>query len=131
MNELFHKFASKVATITGSPTAFVAAITTVIIWWFLGPTYGYSNTWQLFINTGTTIVTFLMVFLIQNTQSRDSKAVHLKLDELLKTDKKARPVMVDVEDLSDEELEKLQKEFKALHDHYTNELTKRRKTVAI
>jgi len=78
--------------------------------------FGYSDTWQLVINTGTTIVTFLMVFLIQNTQNRDAKAIHLKLDELIKGVTGARTGMVDLEDMSDEELEKLQKEFRRLHE---------------
>ena len=129
MNEVFHKFASKIAHFAGSPTTFVLAIAMVGIWWFLGPTFDYSATWQLVINTITTIVTFLMVFLIQNTQNRDSKAVHLKLDELLKTDKGARAGIVDVEDMSDDELEKLRLEFKSLHDHYAKELFKRGKPI--
>lgn len=130
MNEVFHKISSKIASAAGAPITFILAISAVIIWWFMGPTFDYSNTWQLFINTGTTIITFLMVFLIQNTQNRDSKAVHLKLDELLKTDKGARAGIVDVEEMSDEELEKLRQEFKKLHDHYAKELFKRGKTVS-
>jgi low affinity Fe/Cu permease len=129
MNELFHKFSSKISALAGAPATFFIAITFIIFWWFMGPTFDYSNTWQLFINTGTTIVTFLMVFLIQNTQTRDSKAVHLKLDELLKTDKGARAGIVDVEDMSDDELEKLRLEFKKMHDHYAKELFKRGKPI--
>lgn len=89
----------------------------------------YSNTWQLIINTATTIITFLMVFLIQNTQNRDSKAVHLKLDELLKATKGARTGLVDIEELSDEELEDLYNEFRGLHELYSKELTKRGKKI--
>jgi low affinity Fe/Cu permease len=129
MNEIFHKFASKIAQLAGAPATFVLAVSMVIIWMLTGPTFGYSTTWQLVINTLTTIATFLMVFLIQNTQNRDSKAVHLKLDELLKTDKGARAGIVDVEDMSDDELEKLRLEFKHLHDHYAKELFKRGKPV--
>jgi low affinity Fe/Cu permease len=129
MNEVFHKFSSRISTLAGAPATFFIAITFVIVWWFMGPTFDYSNTWQLFINTGTTIITFLMVFLIQNTQTRDSKAVHLKLDELLKTDKGARAGIVDVEDMSDDELEKLRLEFKKMHDHYAKELFKRGKPI--
>lgn len=127
MGEIFHKFAGKVANITGSPWAFILACVVIITWWFTGPTFNFSDTWQLVINTGTTIVTFLMVFLIQNTQNRDAKAIHLKLDELLRGVKGARTGLVDSEDLSDEELEKLHQEFSAMHEHYANELKKRGK----
>jgi low affinity Fe/Cu permease len=85
------------------------------VWAITGPVFHFSDTWQLVINTGTTIVTFLMVFLIQNTQNRDAKAIHLKLDELLRVQKRARNSLVDLEDLSDEDLAKLQDEFKLLH----------------
>lgn len=129
MNEVFHKISAKIASAAGAPITFIFAISAVIIWWLMGSTFDYSNTWQLVINTGTTIITFLMVFLIQNTQNRDSKAVHLKLDELLKTDKGARAGIVDVEDMSDDELEKLRLEFKNLHDHYAKELFKRGKPI--
>src|SRR5687768_16581646 len=84
--------------------------------------FGFSDTWQLIINTGTTIVTFLMVFLIQNTQNRDAKAIHLKLDELLRAVKGARTALVDLEDMSDEELEKLQKEFVRLRKEHGADL---------
>ena len=97
------------------------AVFVIIIWGATGPTFHFSDTWQLIINTGTTIVTFLMVFLIQNTQNRDAKAVHLKLDELLRAIKGARNELVDLEELSDEELKRLEKQFqrvrrKAEHD---------------
>ncbi len=131
MNDLFHKIASKVSVVTGSPTAFVTAIAIILIWALSGPTFHYSDTWQLIINTGTTIVTFLMVFLIQNTQNRDAKAMQLKLDELLKGVKGARTGLVDIEDLSDEELEKLHIEFKEMHEHYSKELIKRGKTTKV
>ena len=127
MNEVFHKIAIKISKITGSPTAFVLAVVIVVMWGFSGKAFQYSDTWQLVINTGTTIVTFLMVFLIQNTQNRDSRAMHLKLDELLKASKGARNGLVDVEDLEDNELDKLQSEFKQLHNHYVKELIKRGK----
>ena len=127
MNEVFHKIAIKISKITGSPTAFVIAVVIVVMWGFSGKAFQYSDTWQLVINTGTTIVTFLMVFLIQNTQNRDSRAMHLKLDELLKASKGARNGLVDVEDLEDNELDKLQSEFKQLHNHYVKELIKRGK----
>ncbi len=127
MNELFHKIASRVSTATGSPWGFILAVSLVVIWALLGPTFGYSPEWQLVINTGTTIVTFLMVFLIQNTQNRDAKAIHIKLDELLKGVVGARTGMVDVENVSDEELEQLHKEFSILHEKFSGELDKRGK----
>jgi low affinity Fe/Cu permease len=105
VQDAFHIFARKSSNILGSPLAFATAILIIIVWAALGPTFHYSDTWQLIINTGTTIVTFLMVFLIQNTQNRDSKAVHLKLDELIRALAGARNRLVDLEELSDEELE--------------------------
>ena len=99
----------------GSAWAFIVAISVVIIWAATGRMFHFSDTWQLIINTGTTIVTFLMVFLIQNTQNRDGKAVQLKLVELIRALKGARNKLVDLEDLSDEELKKLEKEFQRLH----------------
>src|SRR5215471_2598694 len=99
------------AQAAGSPWAFALAAASVVVWLITGPRFGYSNTWQLVINTGTTIVTFLMVFLIQNSQNRDTKAIHLKLDELLRAVQGARTSMVDLEELSDEELDRLKHEF--------------------
>ena len=95
----------------GSFLAFSIAFLSVVVWLVTGPIFHYSDTWQLVINTATTIVTFLMVFLIQNTQNRDTKAIHLKLDELLRGVKGARNSMVNLENLSDEELERLQEQF--------------------
>lgn len=92
---------------TGSSKAFLIAFTIVVIWGISGPIFNFSNTWQLVINTGTTIVTFLMVFLIQNTQNRDGKAVQLKLDELIRASKAARDNFLNIEDLSDDELAEL------------------------
>jgi low affinity Fe/Cu permease len=126
MNEFFHRVASKVSNVTGSPWAFIVSVLVIFVWAFSGKAFNYSNTWQLVINTGTTIVTFLMVFLIQNTQNRDSKAIHLKLDELIKGDKGARDLLVNVEELSDEELEDLHSEFRKLHAHYDAALKKRK-----
>jgi low affinity Fe/Cu permease len=103
--------ASASAAAVGSKWAFLLSIFIVLVWAGTGPMFHYSNTWQLVINTGTTIVTFLMVFLIQNTQNRDAKAIHLKLDELIRGVKGARTHLVNLEDFSDEELEKLQKQF--------------------
>ena len=114
MKEFFRKFASKTSSAVGSPWAFVIAISIILVWAVTGPIFHFSDTWQLVINTGTTIITFMMVFLIQNTQNRDAKAMHLKLDEVIRALKKARNEMVDLEDLSDEELTKLEDQFRRL-----------------
>ncbi len=98
----------------GTAWAFVIAIAVIVVWAATGHIFHYSDTWQLIINTGTTIVTFLMVFLIQNTQNRDAKAMHLKLDELIRSVKGARNNLVDIERLSDQELRKLQDEFERI-----------------
>jgi low affinity Fe/Cu permease len=122
LNEFFRKFASVTSTVVGSPWSFLVAVLIIIVWGVTGPMFDFSDTWQLIINTGTTIVTFLMVFLIQNTQNRDAKAIHLKLDELLRAMKGARTALVDLEDMSDEELEKLQKEFVRLRKEHGADL---------
>lgn len=103
----FSRFATSSSNMLGSRWAFVAAIATVVLWAACGPFFHYSETWQLVINTGTTIVTFLMVFLIQNTQNRDSRAINLKLDELICAIDAAKDQMVNIEHLSDEELDKI------------------------
>lgn len=100
---------------TGTATAFLLALVIIIVWGLTGPVFGFSDTWQLVINTGTTIVTFLMVFLIQNTQNRDSKAMQLKLDELIRATR-ARDAFVELESLTDEELAALDQEFHKLHE---------------
>jgi low affinity Fe/Cu permease len=122
MSERFRKFASKAAEVAGSPGAFLLAVALIVIWAISGPFLKFTNVWQLTINTGTTIVTFLMVFLIQNAQNRDSKAVHLKLDELLRANKAARNNLIDLEDLSDDELKHLEKTFRALRLEQSNPL---------
>ena len=114
VSDAFRVFARTASTILGSAWAFVVALFVIIVWGITGPTFHYSDTWQLIINTGTTIVTFLMVFIIQNTQNRDAKAVHLKLDEIIRAIKGARNELVDLEDLSDEDLAKLEKQFQRL-----------------
>jgi low affinity Fe/Cu permease len=114
MNELFRRFAQKTSQLVGSSWSFILAVAIIAVWAVTGPMFRYSDTWQLVINTGTTIITFLMVFLIQNTQNRDAKAIHLKLDELLKGVKGARTGLVNLEQLSDKELERLQEEFNRL-----------------
>jgi low affinity Fe/Cu permease len=116
MRDLFHKIAQKTSNAVGSAWAFSLAILIIIVWAASGPVFGFSDTWQLVINTGTTIITFLMVFLIQNTQNRDAKVIHLKLDELIRVTKTARNHLVDLEDLSEAELEKLEKEFQRLRE---------------
>ena len=127
LHDRFRAFAAHISIIAGSPWAFALAVATVIVWGLVGPYYHYSDTWQLVINTGTTIITFLMVFLIQNMQNRDAKAIHLKLDELLRGVKGARTELVNLEDLSDKDLEELQKEFAGLRDRYAARGLERRR----
>ena len=114
MKNLFRIFAQNTSQAVGSSWAFILAVTIIIVWAVTGPMFHYSDTWQLVINTGTTIITFLMVFLIQNTQNRDAKAIHLKLDELIRGVKGARTHLVELEELSDDELERLQEQFSRL-----------------
>ena len=114
MKDLFRKFAQAASQAVGSSWAFILAVLIILVWAVTGPMFHYSDTWQLVINTGTTIITFLMVFLIQNTQNRDAKAIHLKLDELIRGVKGARTHLVELEELSDEELERLQEQFARL-----------------
>ncbi len=114
MQDAFRVFARRTSEVLGTAWVFVLAIAVIVICASTGHVFHYSDSWQLIINTGTTIVTFLMVFLIQNTQNRDSKAVHLKLDELIRAVGGARNHMVDLERLSDQELQKLQKEFERI-----------------
>ena len=109
--EFFRKFSNKVSKATGSFWAFILAIFAIIFWLITGPLYNFSDTWQLVINTGTTIVTFLMVFLIQNAQNRESKSLHLKIDELIRSKKNARNELINTEDLPDKDIEVLEKEF--------------------
>lgn len=108
----FDRFATRVTKWAGSPMAFSLAFALVLVWALSGPLFHYSETWQLVINTGTTIVTFLMVFLIQRSQNKDCQAVHVKLDELLRSIKDARNEMIDAEDLSTEDLEHLGQQFR-------------------
>jgi low affinity Fe/Cu permease len=110
----FSRFAKWTAHTTGHPLAFVCATVTIGIWLITGPLFGFSDTWQLVINTGTTIVTFLMVFLIQNTQNRDSAAVHLKLDELIRTASGAHNALLDLEELTEADLERLRSRYESL-----------------
>lgn len=114
VRDAFRIFAQRASIVVGTAWAFAIAILIIVIWGATGPKFHYSDTWQLIINTGTTIVTFLMVFVIQNTQNRDAKAIHLKLDELIRAMKGARNKLVDLEELSDDELKKLEVEFQRL-----------------
>lgn len=114
VHDAFRKIAHTTACAIGSPYAFAASVLVIVVWAVCGPAFHYSDTWQLVINTGTTIVTFLVVFMIQNTQNRDSRAIHLKLDELIRAVASARNMLVDVEDLPDEELARLAREFQRL-----------------
>lgn len=111
---IFERIAQGATIFAGSTTAFIIALSIILIWLISGPIFNFSNTWQLIINTGTTILTFLMVFLIQRTQNKDSKAVHLKLNELVAALKGPSNRLVDVEDLSEEELDTLGKYYKNL-----------------
>lgn len=113
---LFQKMSNKVTKATGSPMAFITALTIVIIWGVTGPIFGFSDTWQLVINTGTTIVTFLMVFIIQQSQNKDTIAIHLKLNELIACNERASNRLIDIEDLTEEELDKIKKFYIKLAD---------------
>jgi len=110
-NDAFGKFAASASGWLGSKWAFAGAGLIIVVWAAVGPIFRFSDTWQLVINTGTTIVTFLMVFLIQNTQNRDARAINLKLNELIRAIDKARDQMIDIENLSDLELDELQRKY--------------------
>ena len=114
VSDAFRLFAQRTSVLLGSAWAFCGAVLVIVVWLITGPTFHFSDTWQLIINTATTVVTFLMVFLIQNTQNRDAKAMHLKLDELIRALKGARNQLVDLENLSDEDLKKLEEQFRRL-----------------
>jgi low affinity Fe/Cu permease len=113
MTEAFQHLASAAAKYLGSPWAFLSAIALIVVWALTGPIFAFNETWQLVINTGTTIITFVMVFLIQATQNRDSKALHLKLDELIRASS-ARDIFADLEDATEDELNAFQREFREL-----------------
>lgn len=118
LHDHFRTFANRVSDAVGRPWAFIAAVSIVVGWAVTGPLFRFSDTWQLVINTGTTIVTFLMVFLIQNTQNRDARAMHLKLDELIFAMKKARNDLIDLEDAPDDELRTLRDEFRHIREDH-------------
>lgn len=114
LNEQFRKASVAAANFLGSPWMFIVNVLLILVWLAFGPVFHFSDTWQLLVNTLTTVITYLAVFLIQNTQNRDARAVHLKLDELISSIEGARNRLVDLEDLTDEELDLLQKQFKRL-----------------
>lgn len=118
MNEHFRQYAEKISHAVGTPWAFMVAAMTIVVWAVLGPTFGYSDTWQLIINTGTTVITFLMVFLIQNTQNREARLIRLKLDELIRGVGGARTSFVKLDTMSDAELDDIQNEFERLREKY-------------
>jgi low affinity Fe/Cu permease len=114
LNKAFRRFSVASANALGSTWMFIANVILIAVWLLCGPFFGYSDTWQLLVNTVTTVLTYLAVFLIQNTQNRDSKAVHLKLNELISSLEGARNKVIDLKDLSDEEFDKLEEQFKRL-----------------
>jgi low affinity Fe/Cu permease len=127
VSDAFRVFARRSSMMLGSAWAFAGAVLVIVVWLITGPTFHFSDTWQLIINTATTVITFLMVFLIQNTQNRDAKAMHLKLDEIIRALKGARNQLVDLEDLSDEELKKLEEQFQRLRTKAERNGTRSRK----
>lgn len=118
MNRLFRYIAERTALLVGTPWAFITAVIVIVAWGASGPLFGYSDTWQLVVNTGTTIVTFLIVFLIQNTQNRETRIVRLKLDELLRGVQGARTGFVSLDHMTDEELGEIESEFERLTERY-------------
>jgi low affinity Fe/Cu permease len=122
MYDLFRRFALRVSIAMGSPWAFILATAVIVAWAATGPLFHFSDSWQLVINTGTTIATFLMVFIIQNTQNRDASAIHLKLDELLRAMAEARTSLVDLEDLPEKDLALLREQFRKLREESSSTL---------
>jgi low affinity Fe/Cu permease len=121
MDEIFRKFAGAVSRWAGSSWAFTLAILVLCIWAVSGPIFHFSDTWQLVINTGTTIVTFLMVFLIQNTQNREARAINLKLDEIIRSIQEAHNSLIDLENASEEQLEEVEQQFKEISEEIQDE----------
>jgi low affinity Fe/Cu permease len=124
MNEFFRKVAQGASKVMGSPYAFIISCLIVMLWALSGPFFDYSDTWQLFINTGTTVLTFLAVFLIQNTQNRDSHAIHLKLDEIIRAIDPARNELIDIEEDADSSLNKFEQEFRDIRTTIERDLRK-------
>ena len=125
MNDLFSRLARGAGAAIGNPAAFIVAVLVLVVWALCGPAVHYSDTWQLIINTATSLLTFLMVFLLQNTQNRDARATQIKLDELLRAMKGARNELVDLQNVSEAELTHYCEEFKRLHQHYAEALKRR------
>lgn len=125
VSAIFRKLATKISYLIGTPKAFIFAVALIAVWFASGALFDYSDTWQLLINTFTTITTFLIVILIQNTQNRDSKATHIKLDELLKGTKGASDSLINLEEMPDNEIDELQMKFRELHEKYQKELARR------
>lgn len=125
MKRFFTRFARGASSLAGQPATFLCAVLGVTVWAAFGPAVGYSENWQLWINTSTTIMTFLMVFLLQHTQNQDARAMHVKLDELLRSIEGARNELIDLENLSEEELARYSQEFKELHLKYARALEER------
>ena len=123
---VFTRFAKWASRAVGRPAAFTIALAALVLWGVSGPLFGFSDTWQLIINTGTTIVTFLMVFLIQNTQNRDAEAMHVKLDELIRSNKAAHNALLDLEDLEEEELDRIRADYERLAQQARGELKRRK-----
>lgn len=130
MSDFFHRASTKISNASGKASAFVISVLVVVVWAALGPVFNYSDTWQLVINTSTTVVTFLMVFLIQNTQNRDSKSLHLKLDELIRTQKNASNAFMDLDNRTDEELVELEQHFAIMSRRVTGEKLERQQRSA-
>ena len=114
INSPFTRFAKKTSTYTGRPATFIIAVLVIVVWAATGPLFGFTDTWQLVINTGTTIITFLMVFLIQNTQNRDTEALQIKLDELIRAMDAASNTLLDLEELDDRELDRIRETYAVL-----------------
>ena len=114
MRELFRRFAHSISLVVGSPWAFTTAVLIILVWMVTGPVFGFSDTWQLVINTGTTIITFLMVFLIQSTQNRDTEAIQIKLDELIRVTQGAHNALLDLEDIEEGQLDAFRSKYQAL-----------------
>ena len=121
----FSRFARYAAVLSGKPSTFVAAVAVILLWATTGPVFSFSDTWQLVINTGTTIITFLMVFLIQNTQNRDTEALQIKLDEIIRSTRRARNELLDLEEMDTAQLDEIRKQYLKLADHARRHLDQR------
>ncbi len=126
-SSVFTRFARWISAISGRPITFTLAVVVIVVWAVTGPLFGFSDTWQLVINTGTTIVTFLMVFLIQNTQNRDTEALQIKLDELIRAQRGARNQVLDLEEMEEAELDEIRKEYLDLAEHAREHIENRKK----